>query len=104
MSTLKRPRSDSKLDALDLDQQRQLCEWLLSPGLSYEKIKTLILEEFNVSTTAGSLSTFYQSHVAAYLLQRRAQAVGLAKEVGEDLKKRPGEFSQVTIDALEQKA
>lgn len=104
MSTLKRPRSDSKLDALDMDQQRQLCEWLLTPGLSYEKIKKLLLEEFNVSTTAGSLSRFYQSYVAAYLLERRALAIGVAKEVGQDLKKRPGEFSQVTIDALEQKA
>lgn len=87
-----------------MDQQRQLCEWLLTPGLSYDKIKKLVFEEFNVSTTGGSLSAFYQSYVAAYLLERRALAVGVAKEVGEDLKKRPGEFSQVTIDALEQKA
>jgi hypothetical protein len=104
MSTLKKPRSDSKLDSLDLDQQRQLCEWMLTPGLSYEKIKKLVFEEFNVSTTGGSLSRFYQSYVSAYLIQRRSQQVGVAKEIGEELKKRPGEFSQVTIDALEQKA
>ncbi len=104
MSTIKKPRSDSKLDALDQDQQRQLCEWLLTPGLSYEKVKTLVLEEFNTSTTASALSSFYQSYVGAYVLERRRLAVGLAKEVGEELKRAPGEFSQATIDALEQKA
>lgn len=101
---MRKPRSDSKLDALDVDQQRQLCEWLLTPGLSYEKIKALVLEEFKTSTTAGSLSAFYQSYVAAYLIQRRAQSVGVAKEVGEEIRKTPGQFSEATIDALEQKA
>jgi hypothetical protein len=101
---MRKPRSDSKLDALDVDQQRQLCEWLLTPGLSYERIKKLVLEEFNTSTTAGSLSAFYQSYVAAYLIQRRALQVGVAKEVGAELRATPGEFSEATIDALEQKA
>lgn len=101
---MKKPRSDSKLDALDLDQQRQLCEWLLTPGLSYERVKKLVFDEFNVSTTAGSLSVFYQSYVSAYLIQRRAQSVGVAKEVGAEIRKTPGQFSEATIDALEQKA
>lgn len=101
---MKKPRSDSKLDALDMDQQRQLCEWLLTPGLSYEKVKTLVFEEFNVSTSGSALSSFYQSYVGAYVLERRRLAVGLAQEVGEDLKRKPGQFSEATIDALEQKA
>lgn len=101
---MKKPRSDSKLDALDVDQQRQLCEWLLTPGLSYERVKKLVFEEFQTSTSTRSLSAFYQSYVAAYLIQRRAQAVGVAQELGEDLKKTPGQFSAVTIAALEQKA
>ncbi|HEY3659711.1 MAG TPA: hypothetical protein VGK91_00620 [Candidatus Udaeobacter sp.] len=101
---MKKPRSDSKLDALDVDQQRQLCEWLLTPGLSYEAVKKMCLDDFNVSTTASSLSSFYQSYVAAYLIQRRAQAVGVAKELGAEVEKTPGQFSKATIDALEQKA
>jgi hypothetical protein len=104
MSTsIRKPRSDSKLQALDLDEQRQLCEWMLA-GLSYEKIKFMVLEKFGVSTNAMSLSRFYQSYVSAYVIQRRSEAVGVAKEIGDELKRRPGEFSQVTIDALEQKA
>ena len=72
MSTRK-PRSDSKLDGLDLDQQRQLCEWLLMPGLSYTIIKAQVFEEFNVSTSCASLSAYYQSYCGAYLIQRRRQ-------------------------------
>ena len=68
---MKKPRSDSKLDGLDLDQQRQLVEWLLTPGLSYEHVKKLVFDEFNVSTSAAALSAFYQSYVSAYLIQRR---------------------------------
>src|SRR5260221_7285018 len=101
---MKKPRSDSKLDALDTDQQRQLCEWLLTPGLSYERVKALVFEEFKTSTNSDSLSRFYQSYVGAYVLERRRRAVGLATEVGEELKRAPGEFSEATIDALEQKA
>ena len=99
-----KPRSDSKLDALDEDQQRQLCEWLLTPGLSYERVKKLVMEEFDVSTSGRALSNFYQSYVGAYVLHRRRQAVGLATEVREDLERTPGKFTAATIDALEQKA
>jgi hypothetical protein len=102
--SLKKPRSDSKLDALDVDQQRQLCEWLLTPGLSYEVVKKMVLDEFNTSTSARALSSFYQSYVAAYLIQRRAQAVGVAKELHGDMEKTPGKFDEATIDALSQKA
>jgi hypothetical protein len=38
------------------------------------------------------------------LIQRRSQAVGVAKELGEEIQKTPGQFSRATIDALEQKA
>lgn len=101
---MKKPRSDSKLDALDMDQQRQLCEWLLTPGFGYEQVKELVFEKFNVSTSGAALSSFYQSYVGAYVLERRRRAVGLATEIGEELKRAPGEFSAQTIDALEQKA
>jgi len=101
---MRKPRSDSKLDALNLDQQRRLCEWLLSSGFSYDRIKDLVSTEFGISTTATSLSRFYQSYVSAYLIQNRARAVGVAQEVGEEVRKTPGQFSEVTIDALEQKA
>jgi hypothetical protein len=102
--SIRKPRSDSKLEALEDDQKHQLCEWLLTPGLNYAKIKTLVEMEFKVHTTGGSLSAFWYSYVAAYLTEKRARAVGLAKEVGEDLKRSPGQFNEATIAALEQKA
>src|SRR5687767_13847648 len=101
---MRNPRSDSKLDALDIDQQRQLCEWLLTPGLSYEVIKKQVFDAFNVSTSSAALSAFFSAYVGPYLVQRRRQAVGLAAEVREDIEKTPGQFSGATIDALEQQA
>src|SRR5260370_40627222 len=101
---MNKPRSDSKLDALDFDQQRRLCGWLLTPSLSYERVKKLVFEEFKTSVSTRCLSSFYQSNISAHLIQRRAQSVGIAKEVGEEIRKTPGQFSEATIDALEQKA
>jgi hypothetical protein len=101
---MRKPRSDSKLDGLDLDQQRQLCEWLLTPGLSYETVKKLVFEQFNTSTNSSSLSTFYQSYCGAYLIQRRQAAVGIAQEVARDAKAIPGQWEPATIEALQVKA
>lgn len=101
---MNKPRSDSKLDALDEDQQVQLVEWCLTPGLSQVKVKELVFKEFDVSTSTRALSKFYDVYVAPYVLERRRRAVGLAQEVGADLKRAPGQFSAATIDALEQKA
>jgi hypothetical protein len=100
----RKPRSDSKLDALDLDQQRQLCEWLLAPGVSYEDVKQAVFEKFNVSTTGSSLSAFYQSYCSQYLLQRRRAAVSVAGEIVEEAKLSPGNFDQAAIEAIGQKA
>jgi len=99
LSSLRKPRSDSKLDALNVDQQRQLCEWLLTSGLTYEKIKGLVLDEFGTSTSTRALSVFYQSYVVPNLIRRRAQ--GVSKELSEDF---PRESSEATLHALELKA
>lgn len=101
---MRKPRSDSKLDSLDLDQQRQLCEWLLTPGLSYETVKKLVFEQFNVSTNASSLSAFYQSYCGAYLIQRRQAAVGIAQEVASAAAATPGQWDVATVEALQVKA
>lgn len=99
MSTLRKPRSDSKLDALDPEQQRQLCEWLLTPGLGYAEVKELVKETFGVSTNASSLSAFYQSRCAAYIIQRRREAVSLAGEFAEEIRKSPMEFTDASLAA-----
>ncbi len=95
---MNKPRSDSKLDALDFDQQRRLCGWLLTPSLSYERVKKLVFEEFKTSVSTRCLSSFYQSNISAHLIQRRAQSVGIAKEVGEEIRKTPGQFSQKAFE------
>ena len=101
---MKKPRSDSKLEALDLDQKRELCEWLLTPNLSYKVIVKQVFEEFNVSTSAASLSSFYQAYCGEYLKEQRRKAVCLAEEIGEEIAGAPGMWDAVTIDSLKQTA
>jgi hypothetical protein len=93
-----------KLEALDVEQRRQICDWLLTPGQTAKQTREKIRVEFGVEVGAGALDDFYQSYVAAYLIHKRRQAVGLALDVREEMEKAPGQFSQVTIDAIEQKA
>lgn len=100
---MKKPRSDSKLDALTVDQQRQLCDWLLS-GLSYKVVKKLVHEEFAVDTSSAALSSFYQDYCGAELIRRRKLAVTVSQQVATEAAKLPGQFDAAAIDLLQQKA
>jgi hypothetical protein len=92
------------LEQLDPDQQRQICEWLLTPGLGTEKIKALVKKKFKVSTNWSALDSFYQLYVAPYLMKRREQVMGVAEQLEKEVRKAPGQFDKITIDALERKA
>jgi len=100
---MKRPRSDSKLEALTDDQKAQLCEWLLTPGLNYLAIMKLMAEEFHVTTSMEPLSRFYHTYCESEVLRRRAQAVSARGKLGQEITSTPGEWNAVTIDALKQK-
>lgn len=100
---MKKPRSDAVLLNLPEEQKAQLCDWMLS-GLPYHKVKALLKEQFQVTTTLSSLSSFYQDFCSAALLAQRSRAVGVADEIAEEASKTPGRFDTATIDALKQKA
>ncbi len=72
----KKPRGDSKLDALTPEQKVQLAEWLTVENLIYSKARARVLQEFGVSTTVSALSSFYSRFAAPWSY---AQASGDAE-------------------------
>lgn len=100
---MRKPRADSKLDYLTPEQEATLTEWLLDDRLPYHKVIPLLKKEFQVSTSLGSLSKFWESHISAELLARRQRAVSTAQYCADEAQKKPGKFDQATIDALKQR-
>lgn len=104
---MRKTRSDAAflaMEGLEDDEQRQIIEWLLTPQLGYKKVAALVKKEFGIPCNYGALDEFFQSYVAPYLIAKRQRAVGVAQQVGQDIREAPGTFNKVTIDALEQKA
>jgi hypothetical protein len=92
---MRKPRSDSTLDALAEDQKAALCDWLLC-GLSYARVRTLVEKEFSISTSVSALSRFWESYCARELLMRRSRAVTMAQKVEEAVEA----GSQITDEAI----
>lgn len=92
------------MDNLPEEEIRQICEWLLTPGLSYAKVRKLCDKELGVSPSDSQLSRFYQRYVAAEVLRRRRQAVSTAEEIAQEMATNPGEWDSATIDLVKQKA
>lgn len=100
---MRKPRSDAKLLNLPEEQKAQLADWLLS-GLPYYRILDMLQKKFDVKTSLGSLSDFYERFCSAALLARRQRAVSTADEIAEAAQATPGKFDTATINALKQKA
>jgi hypothetical protein len=100
---MRKPRSDSKLLNLAEDQQSQLCDWLLS-GIPLHKVRELVKEQFQVSTSLAALSGYYSTVCSSALLARRQRAMATADAIAAEASARPGQFDQATIDALKQRA
>jgi hypothetical protein len=62
----KKPRGDSKLDALLPAQKEQLAEWLTVENLTYGKAKERVAKEFGVTTTVSALASFYSRFAAPW--------------------------------------
>jgi len=98
-----KPRSDAKLLNLPEDQKAQLADWLLS-GLPYYRVKKLVADQFQVSTSIAALSGFYEDFCSAALIARRQRAVSTANEIAKEAESTPGQFDAATINSLKQKA
>lgn len=103
---MRKPRSDSKLDALPREQREKLAEWYGlrdDPPLALKKIRDLLASEFGVATSVSSLSDFYPKIAADVLLARREQAVTTADELAKAASETPGQFDEASIDLLKQR-
>jgi len=98
-----KPRSDSRLDGLNDEQQIKLNEWMLSNKLGYSDVKQLIQNEFNLEVSIDNLSRYYRKHVAPFLIERRRRNMEIAAAQNQDIKEHPANFATAMIDALHQR-
>ena len=76
----KKPRSDSKLENLPDHQWTELRDQLLG-GCKYEDALSWLLDECEVSSSAGAISNFYKNNCVPVLKDRRKLAAMKAEAV-----------------------
>lgn len=95
---MKKPRADSKLDALTPEQKEQLAEWLTVENLSYTKAKGRVRAKFGVSTSTAALSGFYSRFAAPWkYLRAKGEADSFAALM-------EGNFDEASIKRAKQLA
>jgi hypothetical protein len=97
MSTRK-PRGDSKLDALPPEQQERLSEWLTVENLTYAEAQARVREEMGVSTSRSALASFYGRVAAPW---KYARARGVAENLAGLAE---GKFDEASIKVAKQLA
>ena len=103
---MRKPRSDSKLLILPEEQQLQIFNWLKEIG--YTETKLMILEKYDISTSAGALNNFWGHWSERIAEERMLKAVTNAKDVmksvGDNLpllnKATQAALQQVTFEAI----
>lgn len=95
---MKKPRGDSKLDALNGQQQALLAEWLTIENVTYAKAQERVLAEFGLATTRSALCSFYARFAAPW---KYARAAGEADQFAELME---GKFDAATIKRTKQLA
>lgn len=94
----KKPRSDSKLASLPLEQREQLVSWLVEENLSYQDAVERVEEEFGVSTSAGAMSAFYSTACWQVKIEKSRELADSLGDAGET-----DEFEAQAMKAVRQK-
>jgi hypothetical protein len=79
---MKKPRSDSKLDALPESRVLELRDGLLG-GWSYDAAMSWLATECGVSSTLSALSSFFKRHCAPVMREKRQLAALKAEAIGD---------------------
>lgn len=95
----KKPRSDSKLDAMPESRVLELRDMLLA-GKSYRECQDWLLLECGVSVSPSVLTSFYKRHCAPVLRERRQLAAVKAEVIG-DMADRT-DWDTASIESLKQ--
>lgn len=99
----RKPRSDSKLDALPEPQFMELRDGLLdgSKG-SYEECLSWLATECGVHSTLSALSSFYRRHCKPLVAERRQYAAMRAEALGEAMEADPVDWDAAIIERTKQ--
>ncbi len=95
----KKPRSDSKLDALPESRLLELRDGLLG-SWSYAYELSWLATECGVSSSPSALSSFYKRHCAPVLRERKQLAAVKAEVIGEMADKT--DWDKASIESLKQ--
>lgn len=96
-----KPRSDSKLAALNPQQKAQLRTWLVDENKSYEEVRSLLHEDFNVQVGITAIQRFYASDCFSL---RSSQAKEFAEQVVQEFKTSGESFDAATLALVREKA
>jgi hypothetical protein len=98
---MSKPRSDSKLAALNPQQRAQLRTWLVEENKSYEDVQKLLRDDFNVRVGLSAISRFYATDCFAL---RSSEAKEFAEQVAAELASSGESFDAATMALVKQKA
>lgn len=101
--TIKRARSDSKLDNLQPEQRDLLIRWMVARHAPAVLVK-MVKDQFGVSTSLPALSRFHKKHVGPHLVTLNRLAVQTANYVEAAASAQPDLFDAATIRNLRQRA
>jgi hypothetical protein len=96
---MKKPRSDSKLDALPESRVLELRDGLLG-GWSYEAALSWLSTECGVDSSLSALSAFFKRHCAPVMKERRELAALKAETISEEAGKT--DWDAASIERLRQ--
>jgi hypothetical protein len=98
---MKKPRSDSKLDAMPGNRVMELRDKLLL-GDSYEVCLAWLSMECGVDSSLAALSSFYKRHCWPVVRERRQVSVIKAEAFGDAMAKDPVNWDDKIIDRTKQ--
>lgn len=95
----RKPRSDSKLDALPKMAKADLELWMVEENRPYLEVKSLLEETHGIETSTGALSNYYGKRLAVLRIEQAREACNGLKAVatGGD------EFVERAVFALSQR-
>ncbi len=101
-----KPRSDSVLFKLSLEDQDKLNHWLLT-NRSYAEVQKLLAapapEGMGLKVHETTLIRYYERVIPPHLEARRKNAVATSRHLKKAIETDPAEFDAATLDALKQR-
>lgn len=97
----KKPRSDSKLDAMPESRVLELRDMLMA-SKAYKDIHAWLFAECGVTVDSSALTRFYKRHCAPLVRDKRRLAVLKSEALGNAMAKDPAAWDGAIIDQVKQ--